>query len=175
MRLRPHSPARGGAGQGGHLVRPVDGRDEIVGQDRLGLLGREAPQKDDRSRDPGAAQLDPLLRQRHAEGLDPLRLQGPRHLDGAVAVGVGLHDGQDRGRPHALPHRREIGGQGVEVDLRPGRTVRIEKGGAHSTRRSSSSNRVYSRMNAMSMLPIGPLRCLAMMTFARPRFSSVGL
>ncbi len=92
-----------------------------------------------------------------------------------MAVGVRLDDRQDRKRPDAPADRLQVLEQEVEVDLRPGRAVGVEGGPAHSCRHSSSSNFVYSRMNAMSIVPIGPLRCLAIMIWARPRFSSVGL
>ena len=158
-----------------HLVGAEEGRDQIVGQDEVGLGGGEPAEDDDLSSETGPAELDALLRQRHAEPAHAIRLERPRHLHGAVAVGVRLHDREDRHAPDARPDGPHVREEQLQVDLGPGGPEEVEMRTAHSCRHSISSNFVYSRMKARSIVPIGPFRCLAMMTWARPRFSSVGL
>src|SRR6185503_16000836 len=114
------------------------------------------------------------LGQRDTETLDALPLERARHRRGAVAVSVGLHHREDRAGPDAAADRAQVRGQGRQIDLGPGGAVRIEER-HHPACCSSSSKRVYWRRKAMLNSPVGPLRCLAMMMVAMPRFSSVGL
>ena len=174
VRARRAAPLLGGPGQRLDLVRAVQRGHQVVTQHELRLGGREAAEDQDRRTDPRPAKLDAFLGDRHAEPLDPFAHKRAGDTHGAVAVGVGLHDREHRPRPDSPAHRRQIVRQGVQVDLGPGGPVRVE-GGHHPDRCSSSSNRVYSRRNAMLKSPVGPLRCLAMIRVAMPRFSSVGL
>ncbi len=174
VRVGRAAPLLRGPGQSLDLVRAVQRRHQVVPQQELRLGGREAAEDQDGRADPRPAKLDAFLGDRHAEPLDPFAHQRARDTDGPVAVSVGLHDREDRARPDSPAHRRQIVREGVQIDLGPGGPVRVE-GGRHPDRCSSSSNRVYSRRNAMLKSPVGPLRCLAMMRVAMPRFSSVGL
>ncbi len=171
---RMNAPPGGGAGQRLDLVGTVNRRHEVVLQKQVRLPRREPAEHQDRGGHARLPQLDPLLGDRHTQALDPFLHQGTGDAGGTVAVSIGLDDRQDGTLPDAVPHRLEIGGQGQKVDLGPGGPAGFEEA-HHPPCCSSSSKRVYWRRKAMLNSPVGPLRCLAMMTVATPRFSSVGL
>ena len=82
--------------------------------------GRDRVQDRDRRLDARVAQLDGLVEGRDAQAVHAGILQRPRHRDGPVPVRVGLDDGPDggAGRDRAADGR-EVGEEGVEVDLQP--------------------------------------------------------
>ncbi len=67
-----------------------------MGQEQRHLIADDAAQHQDGRRYPRLAQQDALLQKGHAQVRRAKRLQMPRHLDQAVAIGVGLEDGHDR-------------------------------------------------------------------------------
>ena len=66
-------------------------------------------------------QLHGLVDAGHRQIVGPQLLEGPGHLHGPVAVGIGLHHAQEADlRPDMLPQAAIVVGQSVQVDLRPG-------------------------------------------------------
>ena len=66
-------------------------------------------------------QLHGLVDAGHRQIVGSQLLEGPGHLHGPVAVGVGLHHAQEADlRPDMLPQAAIVVGQSVQVDLRPG-------------------------------------------------------
>jgi hypothetical protein len=84
--------------------------------------GQQAPENRDLARDSSAAKLDAFLDASHRESVGPGIRECSGDLDGAVAVGIRLDHGvQRRAGSRQAPQRRQVAGQRIEVDLRPGR------------------------------------------------------
>ncbi len=110
------APLPGGADKGiGHVVRK-DRRREVPFDDRLGLVRKEGPHQQDRRPDAGLAQFAPFFHERYAEHIGPQAQQMARNGNGAVAVGLGLHNGQDLPARRPARHFPEIVRKSAEVD-----------------------------------------------------------
>jgi hypothetical protein len=118
---------RAGAGAAGRreiveLARVGDDRGQLA-RDQLGVAaGLGGPHDEDRQRQPGVAQLDPLLDQADRQrGALPRLLQRARHRHRAVAVGVGLDHAAHGGAAHRAPDQRRVVAERGEIDDRSGR------------------------------------------------------
>ena len=186
-----HAP---GALEGGH------DRGEVVGHGRQHAFeGIERAQDEDGELQARFAQGHPLLDGGDSEPVGGAGLLSrARALRGAVAVRVGLdHEHHLRARRHLGAQAAEVPDEGGQVDLGPGRTEEaavdgdgdLVGEGSHqlncvweseisggSSPRASSAKRVMSRRNRTSTVPVGPWRCLAMMSWALfSRVGSIGL
>ena len=111
-------------GLGGKLLRLFEVRDrlrDVVFQEHARVLKGRVAEDQDRHRDAAVAQLHRLVETGHGEIICPRLLQSPRHLKGAVAVGVGLDHAEEaaalrQGRPDGADVVPDV----LQADLRPG-------------------------------------------------------
>ena len=108
--LEVHADPCAGAGRGGleqlDAALVVHDRLEVVLDDGGRLVGADPPQQQDRAIDTGRAQLGALVDRGHRQALDPIGDERPRDRDGAVAVGVRLHDADHLACPARRGGRR---------------------------------------------------------------------
>ena len=108
---------------------------EVVRDRLVDLARQERGEHDDRQPAARLAKLDALVERRDAEVRHALALRGLRHLDRAVAVGVGLQDQQDLGLVRGpagvrrrfrtlarqqLAHSSQVRCEAIEIHLDPG-------------------------------------------------------
>src|SRR5581483_9127052 len=142
------------------------------------IAARQISKNDHSAQNASAPQFDCFGKRRDGEPARSGPLQRPRHLDRAVAVRVGLYYSQDFDRGSYQPLDCLI----IFNQLLPGnfderpfhRFYCTDSGGGSASPKSSArfSNFVYLCRNARSIFPVGPLRCLAMISSARPCRSS---
>ena len=165
--------ARGGRRRDRRRQRELEQPVEIADAQRAEHQDRHAhagPPKDDALFDVGAGQ------HRRAR-----LLERERHARRAMAVGVGLDDGDDagdvggrrcecRGSPRAARSRRtELLNRARSSDLQRARDRRAQRCfESHYAPCARFAKRVCSRRNARRTTPVGPLRCLARISSAVP-------
>ena len=158
-------------------------RDELGGG-----AGKRPVQHGDfaRRRQASRAQRDPLVERRDKEQPAAGARQGARDRPRAEPVGVGLDDGGARGRARrARPADRQFAAMAprsisrtapaAAKPWRPAATAADALSQSPSGRRSGPmklSNFVVSASKCSLTVPIGPWRCLAMMTSAVPKAAS---
>jgi hypothetical protein len=113
-------PAPAGARGGLDLaerLQPVDHGGEVEIETGLRLSPQQAVQENDPRADLRIPERDPLLGDRHAQPPGAGPHQRPGAGDGAVSVGIRLHDRQHLSRAGRLAEGAEVPGEGIEVDL----------------------------------------------------------
>ncbi len=101
-----------------------DGRGDAVLDDLVDLEAHGGAQDEDRRLDAAHAQLHPLVGVGDAQEGRAVADGHIGDLDRAVAVGVGLHDGEDlHVGPHELAHLVPVVGEVVQVDFDPASVV----------------------------------------------------
>ena len=166
---RAPDPRRGG-GIRAHDVQVRDRGVELVGDRLVDLAGQERRQHDDRAAAPRLPELDALVQRRHAEVGHALAFRRLRDLDGAMPVGVCLHDQQHFvPGPEMPPDRRQVGGEPVEIHLDPSRNRHrhfarsriapavFERGGRRT--RSQKAGRIVGSRRGAQSVALLRLRC----------------
>jgi hypothetical protein len=124
----------GGAVVGASGVEVGERRRQPGGDDLGGGLGQRVRIDEDRQREAGTSQPNPVREIGDAECVGAVLRERAAHLEAAEPVGVGLHDGEDFARRADEPaHRAKVRHRGVEVDLEPGRTDERRQRGVYLT------------------------------------------
>jgi len=92
---------------------------DVVGHHARHFAGNDAAHDQDRGGDARVAQLKGLAAVAYADGVNALGREQLCHLDGAVAVGVGLEHSHHAGVAHALANGGQVVAHGRLVDLGP--------------------------------------------------------
>jgi hypothetical protein len=155
-------------GRGGDRTRRAGRRDrrrQAAVEQAVEVADAERAEDQDVGAHARRTQLGTFFDVRAREQIRARVLEGAGHLAGAVPVGIRLDDGDHARRAVGPPAREmfpdvaEVAGDGTEIDPR-------DRGTDHPIARFS--NRVNSRMNASLTTPVGPFRCLPMMSSATP-------
>ena len=171
------TPQGDATGRGRRLKRPRrarrgDGWRQVMVEHAVEVADTERAKHEDRRPDPRLPQHDRLLDIRAGKHGGAGILERARDLGRAVAVGIGLDDGDEAGRRTAggreiRGNRTAVATDRVEIDAGDGRPD-------HGDPWARFSNLVNSLMNASLAVPVGPLRCLPMMISATPCASWLG-
>ena len=160
------APGHGGGLQGARRAGRGNRRRQAVLEHPVEVTDAQGAEHEDRRPHARLSQDDGFFDVRAREHRGTGVLERARHLRRAMAVGIGLDDGDNSRRGPVS--RGEIANDGaivgahrVEIDARDGRPD-------HDDPCARFSKRVNSLMNASLAVPVGPLRCLPMMISATP-------
>lgn len=157
VEFEPASRSSRGAFQKAQLLAARDRRSQIVLDQVLLFAGPKAGEHKNRLADLAVAQFDSLGRASYAKPVRAGSGQGARHGHSAMAVSVGLHNGQDfsrwpRGRASLArvdmaPNRSNVVRERAEPDFCPDRTA-IESNASLHGGRSQTKPKSHGEQNA---------------------------